>query len=258
MNIGEVLSRTWKITWKHKVLWIFGILAGCAGGGGNGGGGNPLSYSYNSQDLPPWLDNMQRIQINIPEWQIALIVIMAILFALLLVALFIFLGTVGKVGLIRGAQQADGDAEKITFGELFSGSMRYFWRVFGLYLLVVILFIVVITILTLLAIMGTVLTIGLALICLIPLACVLVPVLWFVWVIVEQASIAIVIEDLGILDGLRRGWEVVRLNLGVMVVMAVFACYAKRLSRAIGARPFHGCVGVMRHHCPDGSIMHLD
>jgi len=30
-----------------------------------------------------------------------------------------------------------------------------------------------------------------------------------------------VIEDLGIMDGLRRGWDVVRLNLGVMIVMAL-------------------------------------
>lgn len=38
MNFGEILSRAWKIIWKHKVLWIFGILAGCGRGGGGGGG----------------------------------------------------------------------------------------------------------------------------------------------------------------------------------------------------------------------------
>jgi hypothetical protein len=58
MNIGEVLSRAWKITWKYKVLWIFGILAGCASGGGSGGGGNGLSYTYDQGDLPPWLDSL--------------------------------------------------------------------------------------------------------------------------------------------------------------------------------------------------------
>ena len=30
MEIGEVLSRAWQIIWKHKVLWIFGILASCS------------------------------------------------------------------------------------------------------------------------------------------------------------------------------------------------------------------------------------
>src|SRR5512139_393150 len=105
MNIGEVLSRSWKITWKYKVLWIFGILAGCASGGGSGGGGNGLSYTFEQGDLPPWLNSAQGFHLNIPAWEISLIVIMAILFVLLLIALFIFLGTIGKVGLIRGTQQ---------------------------------------------------------------------------------------------------------------------------------------------------------
>jgi hypothetical protein len=28
-NFGEVLTRAWQIIWKHKVLWVFGILASC-------------------------------------------------------------------------------------------------------------------------------------------------------------------------------------------------------------------------------------
>ena len=27
-DVGEVLSQAWQITWKHKVLWIIGILFG--------------------------------------------------------------------------------------------------------------------------------------------------------------------------------------------------------------------------------------
>ena len=40
MDIGDVLSQSWKIIWKHKVLWIFGLLAGCGTAStstGNGG-----------------------------------------------------------------------------------------------------------------------------------------------------------------------------------------------------------------------------
>ena len=36
MNYGEVLSSAWKTIWKHKVLWIFGILAGLGAGSGGG------------------------------------------------------------------------------------------------------------------------------------------------------------------------------------------------------------------------------
>ena len=42
MDYSNVISRAWKIIWKHKVLWIFGILSGCASGGG---GGSNFRYS---------------------------------------------------------------------------------------------------------------------------------------------------------------------------------------------------------------------
>jgi len=52
-NFGEVLTRAWQITWKYKVLWIFGILAGCTngGGGGGGGGGGNSGYSTGPSNL---------------------------------------------------------------------------------------------------------------------------------------------------------------------------------------------------------------
>jgi len=218
MDIGNVLSRAWQIIWKHKVLWVFGILAGCSGGGG---GANNFRSSYqeseSSQRFQPFVDQFQ----NIPQWMVALFVIILIVVVLLLVVVSIFLGTIGRVGLVRGTQQAEGGAASLSFGELFSGSMPYFWRVFGLNLLVGLAIAVIGVLFAILAIAGTVVTLGLGALCLIPLICILVPVVWFVSVIVEQASIAIVVENLGVMDGLRRGWELVRANLGTMIVMAL-------------------------------------
>ena len=51
IDYGEVLSKAWKIVWKNKILWIFGILAsfGQGSGGGSGGGGsNTTGYSRGS------------------------------------------------------------------------------------------------------------------------------------------------------------------------------------------------------------------
>ena len=52
MNFGEVLSRAWQITWKHKILWLFGLLASCSAGGSN----NTSSYSM---DNPQEWENLQ-------------------------------------------------------------------------------------------------------------------------------------------------------------------------------------------------------
>ena len=45
-NFGEVLTRAWQNIWKHKVLWIFGILASCARGSGGSSGGGALAEFF--------------------------------------------------------------------------------------------------------------------------------------------------------------------------------------------------------------------
>jgi hypothetical protein len=218
MDLGSVLSRAWQIIWKHKVLWIFGILAGCTNG--SSGLGNSFRYNYQGQ-LPPEIQPYYNQFANLPQWMIVLLVLLAILVALILVVLAIFLGTIGRVGLIRGVQQADQGAVRLLFNELFNGSMPYFWRVFGLNLLFGLAAALVGILVVIFVIIGAVVTLGIGLICLIPLLCLLVPIGWFVNIILEQANIAIVVENLGILDGVRRGWDVVRNNLGIVIVMGL-------------------------------------
>jgi len=56
MNYGEVLRRALDITWRHKILWVFGVAAvlfgGAASGGGRGGQG--WQYALQSADLERW------------------------------------------------------------------------------------------------------------------------------------------------------------------------------------------------------------
>jgi len=217
MDIGEVLTKAWKIIWKHKILWIFGILAGCAGGGGGGGGGRGnVSYNTGQGQLPP---NVQHFFSQVTPGQIALMVAAVVLVMLILIVILVFLGTIGRIGLIRGTQQADQGAEHLSFGELFKGSLPYFWRVFLLSLLVGIAIFIFVLAVTLIAIMGAIVTFGFGLLCCIPLFCLMVPAIWAISLWVDQASIAIVIENLGILDGMNRGWEVIKTNAGTMVIM---------------------------------------
>ncbi len=208
MDFGEVLSKAWQIIWKHKVLWIFGILTSC-GGGSSASGNSGWRTSAQRND---W--NFQPMVNNIPEWQIALIIAIVLLVIFVLVVLAVFLSTVGRIGMIRGTVQGDRDAERLSFGELFSGSLPYFWRVFGLNLLVGLAFalaVIIVVVPLAVSIIGW--------ICLIPLICVMVPIGWFVGVLTEQANIAIVTENLGLVDGLKRGYEVLISNLGPMIIM---------------------------------------
>jgi hypothetical protein len=224
MDIGSVLSRAWQIIWKHKILWIFGILAGCTGGGGTGSGGGSSwqSSGGDASGFGPFerfFSGLERFFANIPEWQLALLILGFIAVMIVLVVISVFLGTIGRIGLIRGTQQAEQGRETLAFGELFSGSMPYFWRVFLLSLAVGLAMAVVGIIVAIVVVFGSIVTLGIGALCLVPLACLLVPVAWVVQVLIEQSSVAIVVEDLSIMDGLRRGWEVIKANAGTFILM---------------------------------------
>jgi len=223
-NFGEVLSRAWQITWKYKVLWIFGILAGCTngGGGGSGGGGGNTGYSTGPSDfnLPPELERFVSQMGNFVNWvedNLWLFIALMVLFFLVIFVISVFLGTIGRVGLIKGSYEAEMGATSLAFGELFSTSMRYFWRVFGLsFLIGLAVFILIIPF-----VLVGILSAGVGFLCLLPLICILIPVSWVVMIIIEQANRAIVLEDLGIFDGIKRGWEIFRSNIGPMLVMGL-------------------------------------
>lgn len=46
INYSAILSRAWNITWKYKILWIFGFLAALGSGGGIRSGPQ-FSYQMN-------------------------------------------------------------------------------------------------------------------------------------------------------------------------------------------------------------------
>lgn len=217
MRIGEVLSRAWQIIMKHKVLWLFGILASCGSGGGGGGGGSGnRSFNFNSDvpfDARSYIPDFLR---NIPPAEMGVIITALILIVLVLAVLVIFISTIGRIGLIHGTVLADRGAEKLSFGELFTGSLAYFWRVFFLNLIVglfIILAVVIIVVPLAISVVGIA--------CLIPLICLFVPISWFITIVLSQANVAIVVENLGILEGLRRGWEVVRADIGIYFLMSI-------------------------------------
>jgi hypothetical protein len=221
MDFGEVLSSAWRIIWKHKVLWIFGIFAGCSRGGGGGGGnsGTQISGRGGPNPFPGFNEFATQFAnwINNHLWVVALF----ILVVLVLFLLAIFLGTIGRIGLIRGTFKADRGAEHLGFMELWDESLPYFWRIFLLALVVGLVALIVVLALVAVGIGAAVLTFGIGFLCVLPLFCVLFLALAFAGLVIQQAESAIVIENLGIMDGVRRGWDVVKANVGPILIMWV-------------------------------------
>lgn len=227
-NFGEVLTRAWQIIWKHKILWVFGILAGCGqGGGGSGGGGGGETGIGQQTDIPPQMMEWLRVI----EENITTIVAVGIALLCLFWIIAVFLSAIGKIGLIRGAAQADGGVESLVFGQLFSESIPYFWRMFFLSLILSIPILIGV-VFFMVAIFGIAISasggndpawMGLA--AMIPLfigcICLLIPLMFVLSMIFRQAERAIVLDELGVLPAISRGWDVFRNNLGPILLMAI-------------------------------------
>jgi hypothetical protein len=216
LNFGEVLTRAWQITWRYKILWLFGILAGC---NRSSGGGSSSNYQVSQDQTGPQFQQFEQWMEQAGNWMTEnwWIFVLLILVALVLIAVSIFLGTIGRIGLIRGTLQAEGGAASLSFSELFSGSLRHFWPVFGLSLLIGIIFAAIIGSL----VVAGIVTAGIGFLCLAPVLCIIVPVTIAVNLILEQAFVAIVKENLGIVDGWKRGLEVARANIGPILLMGI-------------------------------------
>jgi hypothetical protein len=218
MDFGYVLKRGWEIIWKFKVLWIFGILASCGQASGSSASNSGYRFSYHDTNISPQVEQFfNRLNPAI----ITILAIIAIVVSIVLVILIVLLGTVGKVGLIRGTVKAEQGAERLTFGELWRDGLTYFWRVFGLNLLIGLVIMFALLALFVLGIILTIGTLGIFLVCLIPLLCLLVPVMWVVSVIIEQANVALVVENLSITEAIKRGWQVAWNYIVTMLVMSL-------------------------------------
>ena len=241
INFVEILTKAWQTTWKFRVLWIFGILAGCAGNNNNfnfntGGSRNSGNSGNNPMDqFFPQFQSMPADEL-FGKFMSQYLVYILIFFSLicLLGLLFFFLGLMGKVGLIKGARKAEAGASSMSFAELWTESLPYFLRMFGLNFLVGLPFFLLIVILLVILGVGGLSAFktgmsGGSLVALIigmsgffiAVMCVVTIFSIIVGMIVQQAQNALVIEELGVLDSLRRGWNVFKTDWLSIVILAI-------------------------------------
>ena len=229
MDFGELFSKAWKIIWKHKILWLFGVLAGCGaagtgGGGGGGGGGGTSSIQAGSWNGgPPFLnssttnalDGFFRTLIEVPIWMYILIGLLLFVFVFIMSIVFFLLGTLGTTGVIKGVSMADAtdpDDHALSFSTVFNGLKPHYWKVLLLNIGLRVAGFLVGIFLVLPIIIIALCTCGLGLLLLIPIG-------WLIDLLVKLTTVAIVEEDLGIFQAISRAWKVLTANLGNVLLM---------------------------------------
>ncbi|HET6350573.1 MAG TPA: hypothetical protein VFG89_00370 [Coriobacteriia bacterium] len=136
MDFGDIIKRSWKITWRYKALWVLGLFAGLSGcqpsGGGNSGGssnssslgdfGSSGTSGFSSSSLHSFGQEILRY----------LPVIIAVGIALFMLSVLWSIASIAaRAALVVGADEADrGTPRKL--GELWSHGFHHFWQVVGL------------------------------------------------------------------------------------------------------------------------------
>ncbi len=235
MDHLKVLKRSFEITWRYRVLWVFGILLALTsgGGGGNGGsrgGGVSPAPGNQGPGVPPGGFRMPEIPPQVAGTLIVVGIALACVILLLIVA-SVIVRYVSETALIRMVNDHEETGEKRSIRQGFRwGWSRTSLRLFALDLLVFVPLVVGFILLLLLAltplllwathsqaagIVGTVTTIGL----------VVLFILVFIAVI-AAASLLIhffrrvcALEEVGVVESIRRGYALVRRHLKDVVIM---------------------------------------
>jgi hypothetical protein len=113
------------------------------------------------------------------------------------------------------------DAGSVTFGQAWGAGLQNFWRLFliGLAVGVIVIAAALVTILP--GIVLAVATLGIGLLCFFPLLCLFIVAAIILNIVAYFAQIAAVVENLGVMDALQRSWQVIRANVGSIIVLGL-------------------------------------
>lgn len=230
MKFGEILSKAWKVIWKHKILWLFGILAGCGASGshGNNGGGSSSAATSSQYQSGRWegfdhmapsaqrgIEEFFRNLADIPVGVWIAIGLGVIFVMILFSVLFVMLRNLGVTGVVKGTSMADeaGEEDKpLSLKEVFNGLKPSYWKVLLFDLGYKIAGFIVGLMLFLPIILLVVFTCGFGLLLIIPIG-------WLISLMVNFTTIAIVEEELGVFEAISRAWKLLVKNLGNVFLM---------------------------------------
>jgi hypothetical protein len=207
-NFGEVLTRAWQITWRHKNLWLAGIIVALI---------SFLSLPISLLINPSFSSFSDPAEVN----KALPLIFLANGLVLLVTILSIPVYVIGMSIPSLGTFQVEQGNEKVNFGALIKGVLPYFWRVLGIFLLVWVgAFAVMMTFMALIMLVS-VLTFGIGILCIFPLFILFIPLVILVYALMEQGVSAVLVDNLGFSSALQRAWELVKKNLGVMALLSI-------------------------------------
>ena len=235
MDYGNLLKRAWTIVWTHKYLIALGVLVTLGNGGSSSSGFQYRASDQDFQNMPDFLPqpDLSRLSFGIGAAELALIAV--IIGVLLIVFLLIWaLSQIAQGALIAGVEMVETGRDS-SLGIAWQAGWRRGWTLIGIGLVPLIPTLIVIGA----ALAAGVLIFGLgaafgrgvdpslagggAVAIVLAFICITLPVLLVVGFLCNLAYRACMLEESGVWASYRRGWQVLRDNLGEAVLIALLA-----------------------------------
>lgn len=237
MNHINILKRALNITVNYRALWIFGMLLALTTGSGNGGNGNMGGSSGNNGDNFNGTNPLNFNNLPDPSPEVVRMWFGIAIGLACLVLVLIVVGTIARyvseTALIRMVNEQENSGEQLTIREGFRlGWSAASWKMFLMDLLTslgfLVAFLVALAIAGLpflvwltentpLQVIGSI--IGGGLLLLVIFAAILAGLA--LTLVIYFARRACALENLGVRDSLRRGYEIVKGRLGDVFMMGV-------------------------------------
>jgi len=192
LPIGDIIRDSFKLAWKYKYLWLFGLFAS----GGGGGGGN-----FGGRIDPSDIEAAQ-------EWVLAaLAAILLIGGAIALIVLV--LHVISKTALIYNVYQIEtGGVHSVGGGWDFG--IKRFWPMLGVTLLEIIVGMAFVTVLVVVVIVSFVIHIAIGILSVLIAIPILIAGLMAIALMWTYATRFIVLETRGVIESLGEGMSLMR------------------------------------------------
>lgn len=130
MDYAGILKRAWDVTWRYKILWLFGFFAGAGSYGGSGSRytyGNGTSTGTGSQPF----GNLDTTQVGRAVAQYGGIIVAAVAFFVILGLLFAVIGIAARGGLIHLVNEGE-EGRDVRAGDGWRVGFSKWGRLFGI------------------------------------------------------------------------------------------------------------------------------
>ena len=227
LDLGEMLNRTWQITWKHKVLWVYGFLQTVVGL-------LLIPLALIPAFAPLVSGGSGQFERFVREpWFFLIFIVIFLVFMLALYPLSVIVNGALSVGVLR-AERGD---EKLSFMELIQESLPFFWRILAVMFLFSVGMMAVTFAFSALQTALSMVTLGLASICLAPFSLLLYPLMFVGYVWMEQSMAAIVVDNMNTTEAAKQGWQVIRNNIAGIAVVGLILYFGVSILSTVAVMP---------------------